>query len=96
MPLDNMGSPVSQTKNEGTKQSTSRVIWNRWLKVAEVIGTVQMVVIMTIVYWIMIPFMAIPLKLFTDPLSLRRGKGPSWTIREEYDEEIIDQMKNQF
>jgi len=40
--------------------------------------------------------MAIPLKLFTDPLSLRRGKGPSWTIREEYDEEIIDQMKNQF
>ena len=51
---------------------------------------------MTIVYCIMMPFMAIPMKLFADPLSLSKRKGPSWTIREEYDEEIIDQMKNQF
>ena len=91
-----MESAITQTQTEKPKQSTFRVIWNKWLKVAEVIGTVQMIIIMTIVYCILMPFMAIPMKLFADPLSLSKRKGPSWTIREEYDEEIIDQMKNQF
>ena len=81
---------------ESAIKQTKTVIWNKWLVVAEKIGTVQMVLVLTVVYWIMIPFMAIPMKLFADPLSLSRRKGPSWTDRVEYDEDVLEQMKNQF
>lgn len=45
--------------------------WNRWLKVAHIIGNFQAQVILTIFYFIFVlPFGAV-LRLFADPLRLK-------------------------
>ena len=52
-----------------------RKIWGRWIKIAEIIGTVQMIVILSIIYWVFMPLMAIPFKLRADPLALRNRRN---------------------
>ena len=55
---------------------------NGWLKFAHVLGTIQMVVILTLVYWVMLSIMAIPFRFFSDSLG-NKGQGvKGWTKRE--------------
>ena len=55
--------------------------WKRWLKIAEIIGNVQMVVLLSLIYWVMVSTVAVPFKLLADPLTLRpRGQSP-WLKR---------------
>ena len=74
-----------------------RRIWNKWLKVAEVIGTVQMLIILSIMYLLALPFMAIPFRIFADPLRVRHRPESNWRIR-KVDESvsILDSMGDQF
>ena len=58
------------------------VLLDRWLAFAHLIGTVQMVVMLTVVYWVFIPLMYIPFGLISDPLRLRRSAGSGWRERE--------------
>ena len=53
-----------------------------WLAFAHLIGTVQMVVLLTVVYWVFIPLMYVPFGLIADPLRLRRHSGGGWRERE--------------
>lgn len=57
-----------------------------WLAFAHLIGTVQMVILLTIVYWVFIPLMYVPFGLISDPLRLRRSEGSWWRAREGHDD----------
>lgn len=50
---------------------------------AEIIGNVQMIVILTTIYWTMLLIIAVPFKLFSDPLSLKSNKPIEWHQRAE-------------
>ena len=39
--------------------SILKMVWRGWLKFAHVVGTIQMVIILTLVYWIMLSIMAL-------------------------------------
>jgi hypothetical protein len=94
--LENRGAisveqPIEPTKGGSTHPSTGREaprkpgflrqVWRRWLRFAEVVGTVQMVVILSIVYFTMLALVAIPFRLLSDPLSLRAKKASHWIKR---------------
>ena len=78
---------------EKPSKSIARKIWDGWLKVAHAIGTVQMMIILTIIYWVMIPFIAIPFRMFSDPLMKKPGSG-QWHHRDA-PEDPLDSMSNQ-
>lgn len=52
--------------------------WAGWLRVTEVLGTIQMVVLLSLVYWAMISIVFVPLRLLGDPLQLRRPDSGTW------------------
>lgn len=58
-------------------------IWRGWLKVTMFLGHVQMVVFLTVIYWLVLSWFALGFKLFNDPLALRRGKPAQWIPRAE-------------
>ena len=70
-----------------------RRAWARWLRFAEIVGTVQMVIILTLVYWTVVAAMAIPFKILADPLGFKRPGG--WTPRRQPRLDL-DWMKNQY
>lgn len=45
-----------------------RRAWNGWLKVAHILGTIQMIIILTLICWTLFALTAIPFKLIADPL----------------------------
>ena len=51
-------------------RNLGRRAWARWLRFAEIVGTVQMVIILTLVYWTVVAATAIPCKILADPLGL--------------------------
>jgi hypothetical protein len=57
------------------------IVWQRWLKIAAVIGNVQMIIILSVVYWTMVTMVALPLKLTADPLGLRPSNRYHWVQR---------------
>ena len=71
-----------------------RRAWQRWIKVTTFIGTVQMVILLSITYWIMVPLIAIPLKFFSDPMGRKRPIGGNWIERQPMSE-ILESMKRQ-
>ena len=70
-------------------------IGRKWLKIAHVIGTVQMVIALTLVYWLMLAPMALALRFAKDPLALRRPPRPQWGTRSS-SPSVLDSMKNQY
>ena len=76
----------------GTR-SRLRGILDGWLAFAHLIGTVQMVVLLTVVYWVFIPFMYIPFGLISDPLRLRRTAGSGWREREDHGDEMEHMLR---
>ena len=76
-------------------RSRLRVILNGWLAFAHLIGTVQMVVLLTVVYWVFIPLMYIPFGLIADPLRLRRSKASGWREREG-SADVMESLRRQW
>ena len=52
--------------------------WNKWKQFVIFLGNVQIVVVLTIVYWLLMPFLAIPFKILADPLASRKGASAVW------------------
>ena len=92
--IDTQIKEIAQPQAE-QKESVFRKAWNKWMRFAEIIGTVQMVIILTIMYWVLLSVMAIPFKIFSDPLSLRRSHKVGWVERPPGDSDL-NAMKNQF
>lgn len=53
-----------------------KALWRGWLVVARTIGHVQSRLILILVYFVAIAPFALAVRLFSDPLALRRG--PAW------------------
>ena len=68
--------------------------WRYWLKFAETLGNIQMVVLLTIIYWTGFLVLAIPFKLLSDPLSLKRPGGSRWIDRTPI-ADVLESMRKQ-
>ena len=63
-------------------------IWAGWMRFVTVLGTAQMILLLTIVYWLLIPLVVIPFGIIGDPLRRRRSRGLRWIQREEAQQTI--------
>ena len=68
--------------------------WRRWMKVGEFLGNFQMIVILTLVYWIVMTLTAIPFKLLADPLALRNASRSRWIQRARV-ADVLESMRKQ-
>ena len=84
----------SEQPEAAQKPGFWRRTWSRWLSVAHVIGTIQMMIILTVVYWVFVALLAIPAGIAADPLRLRRSRGATWLQRGEPGE-ALDLMRRQ-
>ena len=50
----------------------------RWKAIANAIGNVQAKILLTVVYFVVIPPFALVVKLFMDPLALRESRDTSY------------------
>lgn len=57
-------------------------LWRGWLKFAHILGTVQMMIILTLIYWTILAVMAVPYRLFADSLGSKSLGRNGWTKRE--------------
>ncbi len=71
------------------------VAWRGWLRFAEILGTIQMTVVLSFMYWVMLPIIAVPFKLFADPLTLRSQAGAGWVERHS-GSQTLDEMEKQY
>lgn len=68
--------------------------WRYWLKFAEKLGNIQMVILLTIIYWTGFLVLAIPFKLLSDPLALKRPGASRWVHRTPV-ADILESMRKQ-
>lgn len=67
--------------------------WRGWLKVAETLGNIQMIFLLSLIYWTIWALIAIPFKYRADPLALRRPGGAGWVLREPGSQSIESMRK---
>ena len=70
-------------------------VWHGWLRFARVVGTVQMIVVLSLVYWTLAALIAIPFRLFVGSLARRRSHQSGW-VRRHPVPDVLDAMKKQF
>ena len=75
--------------------SPLRSIARGWLAFAQLLGTVQMVVVLTVLYWVCVPFLFIRYGLISDPLGLRRTRKSGWRECEDPDD-VMEHMRRQW
>lgn len=68
--------------------------WRRWLKFAELLGNIQMIVLLSLVYWIMLTLVAVPFRLLSDPLALRHPGRSRWVLRAPISH-VLESMRRQ-
>lgn len=52
--------------------STSRLLWKKWLKIAQAIGNFQGQVILTLFYFVLVLPFGLVISLFADPLRMKK------------------------
>jgi len=52
--------------------------WRKWLQFAEILGNIQLFILFSLVYWSLVPLVAIPFKLYADPLAFKRIHSVFW------------------
>ena len=65
-----------------------------WLRLTQTIGTIQTVVKLSFIYWTIGSISSIPVKLFSDPLSLKNSLQSTWKDHKE-PENVLDYLKKQ-
>lgn len=74
-------------KKTGTEPELFGRIWNGWKKVARKIGDFNARVILTVFYIVVLSPFALMLKIFTDPLNIKKGSDKKgWRLREDKDD----------
>jgi hypothetical protein len=58
-----------------------RRVLNAWLKAVDVLGTVQMMIILTILYWLLVTPLGLIMPWFEDPLSSKKPSKTNWHER---------------
>jgi len=55
-----------------------KTAWRQWKRFIVFLGNVQIVIVLTIVYWLLMPFIALPFKFLSDPLAARKNAKSAW------------------
>ncbi|MEW6143988.1 MAG: hypothetical protein AB1598_03110 [Thermodesulfobacteriota bacterium] len=74
---------IDRKKTDTSQMSLPRRIWEGWKKIARKIGDFNARVILTIFYLVLLMPFAILVKLFTDPLEIKKNAKTGWLQREE-------------
>jgi hypothetical protein len=73
------GTGASQAAGpRGIERSLASRAWERWKVIAKKIGNFQSRLLLTLFYLLIVPFFAVIVKVFKDPLHLRPHKGRSY------------------
>ena len=73
-----------------------RRLWERWKRVAHIIGNFQSRVLLTLFYSLILAPFAVGVRLLSDPLQLRRQNRSHWLRREESPAHGRDGARRQF
>ncbi len=68
-----------------------RDLWNRWLVLAQKIGKFQSRIVLTVVYFVFVLPFGLGVRLFADPLQIRRGSSrpqSDWRARQPSDVDL--------
>jgi len=68
--------------------------WRRWLKLAEILGNIQMSVLLTLIYWSIVLVVAIPFKMITGRQASTHRANVHWVSREP-ESDLFDSMHKQ-
>ena len=66
----------------------------RWMKFAEIMGNIQMTVLLTLIYWSLILVVAIPFKVITGRQASTHQANVHWVSREPVSD-LLDSMREQ-
>ena len=80
-----MSKPEKNSSDDASaqKQGFFRRLWEGWKKIAQIIGDFNARVILTLFYFILLCPFALMLKLFTDPLEIKKKKHVGWHEKKE-------------
>jgi len=79
---------------EGRKQSVPARLWKWWKQFAEAVGNFQARLLLTVLYFVLLTPVALPLRAFSDPLR-RRLKGASFWLQRPERSASLDRARRQ-
>ena len=65
-----------------------------WQRFAQFLGNVQMILLLSILYWTVVTLIAIPYKILSNPLSISKGDRTLWNPRTPV-ENVLESMRKQ-
>ena len=81
--------------NRNTKGQLSRV-WERWKVIAHIIGNFQARVLLSLLYFVLIPPFGLLVRILMDPLQLRRPPRESFWLSTPAKEWSLTDAQRQF
>jgi hypothetical protein len=72
---------------------TIKKIWRKWKRIAEIVGTFQVKILLTILYFLLFAPVGLGVKLFSDMLGLKPRKTSHWTVKETENPKIEDSRR---
>ncbi len=73
-----------------------KLVWKKWLKVAQAIGNFQAQVILSLFYLLIMAPVAVLFRLFADPLRLRRRGARTNFVDWEHPKEDLEQARKPY
>lgn len=73
-----------------------RILWGRWKIIALKVGTFQSRMLLALFYFLVIPPFAAIIKIFSDPLRLKKSPPVKWHPKEAGQEDFFQESKRQF
>ena len=84
------------TDNERKGMEWVRNLWSRWKILAREVGTFQSRMFLSLFYLLVIPPFAAIVKIFVDPLGLKKSPSAKWHPQEARQEDFFQESKRQF
>ena len=78
-----------------SRSSFGRRAWNRWLKIADVIGDFQARVVLSLFYFVIVLPFGLAVRLFADPLRIKGKPDTTWSDFVPH-AQTIDEARKQF
>jgi hypothetical protein len=69
--------------------------WIWWKRIARIIGDFNARVILTLFYFIFLAPFALAMRFLADPLAINNKSTPSWGIKPEAKETLMEQARKQ-
>ena len=61
--------------------SKFRTLLQGWIRFATLLGNIQIIVVLSLIYWTMVLMVAVPFKLLASPLAMKRSNIRSrWVV----------------